>query len=140
MSNRVRALIVAPLLAAGVAGGVGEAAAADPPFKACYDLPCFGNDKTEFGIVWYNRTAGLSGSVFNSGAPDVTQAVFQAFAGGTLVDSEPRTDTNADSAPRGFGFTIGDPNLVGGIDRIRVTVCVYAPTKTCGPQFNFLRP
>ncbi|BCJ41255.1 hypothetical protein GCM10010168_44470 [Actinoplanes ianthinogenes] len=76
-------------------------------------------------ITWYNRTAGIDGCVYdNFAGADFTGVVFEAYAGSTKIDSTTRSanDTVDDFGIRCFGFTIGDPDLVGGIDRIKVTV------------------
>ncbi|MFI5606741.1 hypothetical protein [Amycolatopsis sp. NPDC051903] len=61
-------------------------------------------------------------------------ARFTAFAGSTKVDSEIANKP-------GETFTIGDPNRVGGINRIRTQVCVTSTDGQfgCGAQWNDIR-
>lgn len=88
------------------------------------------------GIVWGNRTANIQGSVTDVSG-DHTTVYFDAFAGSTKVDSETRT---AAYETKSYNFPIGDPNLVGGIDRIRIQVCTtVADVRYCGVQENEIR-
>jgi hypothetical protein len=105
------------------------------------DSSCqFGN--TEGDITWYNRTANLSGGVYACTSPAAT-AVFTAYAS-DASDSKIETQTRTASGEwdvRGFNFTIGDSNLVGGIYRIKIQVCVgVSPDWLCGKQYNFYNP
>ncbi|MFJ8113166.1 hypothetical protein [Streptomyces sp. NPDC096132] len=76
-------------------------------------------------ITWYNRTAGMQGYVQDFLYGHSTTAVFEAFAGSVKIDSETRTANNESDLGyfRHFDFTIGDTDLVGGIDRVKITVC-----------------
>ncbi|WP_160694188.1 hypothetical protein [Amycolatopsis sp. SID8362] len=88
------------------------------------------------GIVWGNRTATVQGSVTNYYA-DFTTVYFDAFAGSTKVDSATRSSSAGDVSYR---FDIGNPDLPGGVDRIRVQVCSTAGgDRLCGPQYNEIR-
>ena len=113
--------------------------ATDTRFEACIcDLGP--GEYTTGTITWLNRTATLSGWVNHPAGVDYsTTAIFDAFAGATKIDTETRTLRTPDPS-HPFSFTIGDPNLHGGIDRIRVTVCDNETTPPfCGAQENSLR-
>lgn len=93
------------------------------------------------GVAWGQRTAELSGSLWDddTNSSTYTKIYFDAFAGSTKVDSDFRTVNNREIP---FRFDIGDPDLVGGIDRIRIQVCVHFPEwpyKECSEQDNELR-
>lgn len=70
-------------------------------------------------------------------------ALFEAYAGNAKVDTETRSanDESDLGSVRTFGFTIGDPDLVGGINRIRVTVCRNYQTSSqlCGAPGQYYR-
>jgi hypothetical protein len=133
----------------GVCGALGVAAA---PATAAYPTAHFNvcnpecDPDEEEGFVdgtitWYNRTAGVTGGVesyFEDGWP--TTAYFDAYAGSVKIDSTHRTAANG--ARRGFNFTIGDTDLVGGINRIKVTVCtlVNGAQEDCSAPVNYWRP
>lgn len=92
-------------------------------------------------ITWYNRTAGVTGGVesyFEDGWP--TTAYFDAYAGSVKIDSTHRTAANG--TRRGFNFTIGDTNLPGGINRIKITVCTLknGVQDDCSAPVNYWRP
>ncbi|SDO64498.1 hypothetical protein [Lentzea jiangxiensis] len=88
------------------------------------------------GIIWGNRTATVQGSVTNHYA-DFTTVYFDAFAGSTKVDSATRSSSAGDVSYR---FDIGNPDLPGGVDRIRVQVCSTAGgDRLCGSQYNEIR-
>jgi hypothetical protein len=97
---------------------------------------------TEGTIVWGQRTAVLNGHVWDDGtdASSYVKVYFDAFAGSVKVDSDFRTANNDD---RSFGpLTLGDPDRVGGIDRIRIQVCAHFPDwpyKECSTQENEVR-
>lgn len=56
------------------------------------------------------------------------------------IASETRTVANGLS--RGFNFTIGDTDLVGGIDRIKITVCTLddGVPAHCSAPVNYMKP
>jgi hypothetical protein len=94
-------------------------------------------------ITWGQRTADIQGYIDNTyGIPPwdgSATAYFDAFAGTTKVDSETRT-AQVGSFQYPIHFSIGDPNRVGGIDRIRTQICVQSPTtRTCSDQWNDIR-
>lgn len=100
-------------------------------------------------FTWYNRTAYVSGDVHRKNATFVSnpdgsigqvqgvQVAFEAYApGGIKVDTQTRTVNPPDSSLH-YGFTIGDTNLAGGIERIKVTICIYSPARWCGAPRNY---
>jgi hypothetical protein len=140
MRKMIGALAAATLLPISVITTTGNAYAADEHYKVCVDEP--GTDCviqfSEGYITWYNRTAHISGGVTSTLLiDDRAQVVFNAFAGTTLIDTQTRT--TAPGGTLGFGFDIGDTNLVGGIDRIRITVCKINidNTRECSYQHNY---
>lgn len=142
-----RTLLIGMFAVVGMVLGATAPAHAYPtsPFSACEDSSAVSCESayTEGGIIWYNRTAGVQGHVVDIGIGSTT-AVFEAFAGATKIDSTTRTanDESSLGGDRSFNFTIGDPNLVGGIDRVRVTVCINYPngTRPCGTPTHVWRP
>ncbi|MFE9695038.1 hypothetical protein [Micromonospora sp. NPDC005806] len=103
-------------------------------------------------VTWYNRTASVAGAIastyhFCYGHPfDRPEAVFEAYAGATKIDSHvvsimcDTLFTFSDS----FGFDpfgIGDTNLVGGINRIKITMCYKTSFgRSCGDPYNANKP
>jgi hypothetical protein len=71
-----------------------------------------------------------------------TRAVFEAYAGATKIDTK-SVDSYNPAVPSNFGpITIGDTNLVGGINRVKITVCVLF-TNTgwiCGSPSHYSKP
>jgi hypothetical protein len=134
--------VVSLVLTAFFASSGGATATAYPTsdFYVCFiNNPCRDTDNYTAGrLTWYNRTVNVSGSVFNSGYYGVS-AVFDAFQGSTRIDSQARGAGRGQQ--KSFGFDMGDPNLSGGVDRIRITLCVYynATEHTCGEQKNYPR-
>lgn len=94
----------------------------------------------EGGIAWGNRTAEVSGHVwdYRSLASESTVVFIDAYAGTTAIQSTTRTAHNNDVS---FRFTIGDPNLVGGINRIQTQVCsmTNGSVTACSPPEVDLR-
>lgn len=121
-----------------VAGlGLGQLPASAAPawagdhFKLC--VPGFDCDLVyiEGWITWGNRTASVRVDHRNSGG--TLSGHFTAFAGATKVDSEV---TYSDTR-----FDIGNPNLVGGINRIRSQACLTGTDGqfVCSSQWNDIR-
>ncbi|TWD81383.1 hypothetical protein FB561_2496 [Kribbella amoyensis] len=102
-------------------------------------FPC--TNRSYGGIVWGNRTARIQGAVTDDWRLNSSTVVyFDAFAGSTKVEGTVRrSEGNSVS----FNFYIGDPDLVGGIDRIRIQVCHYRPPTDpigkCSTQYNEIR-
>jgi hypothetical protein len=121
---------------AGLALSAVVAVAAPAPAQAAPNLDDFdlsvvgcGNGGDTWGrITWHNRTATVTGTVWDRTCRTVYSEVrFKAFADRVLIDTETRSANNdVDSSLdewRDFEFTIGDTNLVGGIDRVFVELC-----------------
>ncbi len=122
-------LLVGALFAGQGSAGATVAWAVDH-FKVCWTTPC--TVYAEGDITWGNRTAQVSVHVEGPGYN--ASAYFDAFAGTTKVDSHVTFEP-------GETFTIGNPNLVGGINRIRTQVCVTGSGGEfgCGVQWNDIR-
>jgi hypothetical protein len=140
-----RTAVCATAVAASVVGLSAPASAYDPDiFHRCVSEAISCDGLTSGDITWLNRTAQVSGSVVDEGPGSIT-AIFEAFAGSTKIDTQTRTtddaSTGSSASPRGFSFAIGDPDLVGGINRIRITVCRNYQTANqgCSPQQNIWR-
>jgi hypothetical protein len=107
----------------------------------------YNRGNTNGSITWYNRTARIEGAV-STGAwiedwLDHTTAYFEAYAGATKIDSTTWTAGKRTPEPIiHFTFTIGDTDLVGGINRIKITVCdfSYDGSRECGDPVNYSRP
>ncbi|MFC5264072.1 hypothetical protein ACFPJ1_18335 [Kribbella qitaiheensis] len=84
----------------------------------------------------------MRGEVVSSGygAGAVLTLHVDAFAGTTKIDSTTRSAIG-DNDVTPYGFFIGDPNLAGGINRIRTQVCLYRPNYAplCSKQWNDIR-
>ncbi|MEU5727423.1 hypothetical protein ABZ783_37250 [Micromonospora sp. NPDC047738] len=128
---------------AAVLGFASPAAAAYPQtgfdvYGCCVDYITAGN--TDGVITWYNRTAYISGDVYTGDSTTAT-AVFEAFASdatSSKIESQTRTVSGTWNSKH-FGFTIGDSNLVGGIHRIKITLCDYS-VDSCGRSINYYNP
>ncbi len=97
------------------------------------------NPSASGNITWYNRTAYIDGGIYNYSGQN-GWAVFTAYAGGTKVDTVV-TEVSVDDYVA-IEENIGDSSLVGGIDRIKVAICV-GPTVnslTCGTATNYPKP
>jgi hypothetical protein len=75
-------------------------------------------------VSWGQRTAAISGTVIDEDVDGYTTVIFESYAGATKIQSQTRTANDSSSLgdTRDFAFSIGDPDLVGGIDRIKITV------------------
>ena len=126
ISLRSGTLVAGFALAFGVATAT-PALAASTPFSDCVPDWC-SLSHTDGTITWFNRTANVQGTVTDIGA-GTTQAIFKAFAGTTQIGpTQTRTADDESSnpdvhSPRSINFTMGDTNLVGGINKITVQVC-----------------
>ncbi|MBM7787969.1 hypothetical protein [Tenggerimyces flavus] len=142
IQRRGIAMFAAAAAMVGVGSGTASAAEVDHwPIVCSANTGC--PDWAKGGaVVWGNRTAEVSGSVRDSSKSQYewVTVYFDAFAGSTKIDSTSRTANNEE---RPFRFFIGDPNLVGGIDRVRIQVCGHFPAtwpfEECGPQYNVWR-
>ncbi|MFG1626799.1 hypothetical protein [Kribbella sp. NPDC049227] len=141
MRKWVLALTSAITLLAGSTLSAVPANATDTSFQACVQDSCEGT-WTAGSITWLNRTATLSSvTIFKPEGVDYSATViFDAFAGTTKIDTQTRTMRTSADRQDFPAFTIGDPNLVGGINRIRVQLCENDTTPPfCGIQQNFWR-
>ena len=79
---------------------------------------------TSGGVVWGNRTVEVQGRVDRKDfITDAATVYIEGYAGATKIDSEVRsTGFFRDTLP--FHFFIGDTNLPGGIDRIKLQLCL----------------
>ncbi|MFI2430457.1 hypothetical protein [Streptomyces sp. NPDC018693] len=129
------------LLAACAALGVAVAPASAADYPTDHFVVAKTNSTTWGDITWYNRTANIKGTVSDH-TTGYSTAIFEAFAGSTKIDSETRSanDTSSLGEWRDFNFTIGDPDLVGGIDRIKITLCTYYSSgRVCSDPENYSR-
>ncbi|GLY41587.1 hypothetical protein Amsp01_076100 [Amycolatopsis sp. NBRC 101858] len=92
-------------------------------FRLCTAQGCGG--QAIGGVVWGNRTSTVQGTVADFLARGTT-VYFEAYAGATKIDSETRTASAHDDVP--YHFSIGDPDRVGGFDRLKITVCESGKT------------
>ena len=142
-SRKVGAGLAALAAAAGVVLTAGPAAAStdatwpNDTFTICDYRPgttiCDG--ATIGGIIWGNRTSTLQGRLIDHGGAGTT-VYFDAFAGSTKVDSDHRNSGAYGDIP--YNFTIGNPDLAGGFDRLRIQVCRTGTTQ-CSVQINVHR-
>lgn len=82
------------------------------------------------GAIWSNRSATLQGYVEDLGGSFSTRVYFTAYSGAEKVDGDGRTAGPGQKVP--FNFPIGDPDRVGGFDRLSIQVCELGAD---GPQF-----
>ncbi|MEU0789715.1 hypothetical protein ABZ342_06585 [Amycolatopsis sp. NPDC005961] len=92
-------------------------------FRLCTTQGCGG--QAIGGVIWGNRTSTVQGTVADYLARGTT-VYFEAYAGATKIDSATRTASAHDDVP--FNFSIGDPDRVGGFDRLKITVCESGKT------------
>ena len=90
------------------------------------------------GVIWSNRSAKLKGYVNDFGGENSTTVYFTAYAGGKKVAGLTRTAPPGRKIP--FDPSIGDPELVGGFDRLSIQVCQpQSLSDTCSPGINLHR-
>lgn len=133
LRRTLRLLLVGLVSAAGLLVSTATPAhAATDSYATC--VPDFCSlARSQGTITWYNRTAGVTGEVYDEGAGSTT-VVFKAYANTTQIGStETRT---VQEGRRGFNFNIGDPDKRGGINRITVQVCSVG---TCGPVITLYK-
>ena len=141
-TSKLGAGLAAVAAAAGVVLSAAPAAAStqatwpNDTFNICdYRGGTICDGRTIGGIIWGSRTSTLQGEVRDYTGYGTT-VYFDAFAGSTKVDSDHRN-----SGPYGavsYNFTIGNPDLVGGFDRLRIQVCRTGTTQ-CSLQINVHR-
>jgi hypothetical protein len=125
------ALVAVAAVGTPAAASTGRAQLSWPndTFHACSDA-CEGSGSG--GVVWSARGARVQGSLMDfTGTGSIFY--FEAYAGAVKIDSETRTASPGENLP--FNFPIGDPDLVGGFDRLKIQVCLPGPSK-CGPPLH----
>ncbi|MBM2620823.1 hypothetical protein JIG36_35520 [Actinoplanes sp. LDG1-06] len=139
------AVAIGAVTAAAVAGLQAPANAAWPSdIFHIADVPTWVVQHTDGHVEWGNRTAYVDGTVTdNDNLPMSSTVIFEAFAGSNKIDTQTRT-ANEDSSlgwSRSFAFSIGDPDLRGGIDRIKITLRINYPDGSWvnGPTFQIHR-
>ncbi|WP_329050180.1 hypothetical protein OG738_00105 [Amycolatopsis sp. NBC_01488] len=153
MNRKLRALLVGLALAGGLVVATGTASAGQVGDSTTFDVGySYG---TAGSFTWWNRVTEVQGDVhiadwrMSGDANPVTMIniVFDAMKGSTRIASEGRTVTFDDypHGTRSIHFTLGNPDLVGGFDRIRITRCSYLETPNglppdCMVLGNFSRP
>lgn len=138
-----RAAATAAVTAGIAAGGAVVPAAANvqyavDSFRTCMDWDTVGGCvvRAEGTVTWHNRTATITGNVINGHGASAT-AFFRAYAGSTKIDQTTRTASGVSTTP--FSFVIGDPNLVGGINKITISIQHYADLLVPGETETELR-
>jgi hypothetical protein len=132
-----------------IASATGAHAANPTPYYVWNDYGyCTGTAAGE--ITWYNRTARVSGYVDAAPLNDTrcqdnstTTVFFEAYAGTRKIEVQTRTVRHRiGEGHRVYEFDIGDTNLVGGINRIKITLCDYYFdfSMTCGDPLHVYRP
>lgn len=138
MAHGIRRVLATAAAAAVVVGVGGQSPAsasaqwAEDDFDVCVDQVA---SMCVTGVIsWGNRVARVSGGVTNDVPGGIATVRWDAFSGATKVDS---TTTYAPAPWSEIDFYLGDPNRVGGIDRIRIQVC--SSPKRCSAQWNEIR-
>jgi hypothetical protein len=120
--RRAQTFAVAAVFAAGLLLAPASPANADATDSFFVTNPYYDVSFTSGSIIWHNRTATITGHVFEIDTTGYTTAYFQAFAGSNQIGAtQTRTVNEGD---RGFNFVIGDTNLRGGINLIHIWICV----------------
>ncbi|WP_157746339.1 hypothetical protein [Micromonospora inositola] len=98
-------------------------------------------------FTWYNRTTSIEGYLWNETGFGSGKAavIFEAYAGSTKVNTFVTTKLPAGgvgSPGMYYAGSVGDTNRVGGINRIKTTVCFYwtSGDVSCGANHNEYRP
>jgi hypothetical protein len=141
------ALVVPQAGTATAAGSVDSIADAWP--NDTYDVTEIAEQGIAIGgIIWGNRTSTIQGYVQDYGGSFSTTVYFTAYAGATKIDGDTRTA--GAGAKVSYNFGIGNPDLVGGFDRLKIQVCQSHASETCSDpvmlhrdgvgEFGFWRP
>ncbi|MFC0625418.1 hypothetical protein [Kribbella deserti] len=85
-------------------------------------------------IEWGNRTSKVAADITNNVAGGIATVRWDAFANSTKIDSATST---VPARTAEVNFTLGDPDLPGGVNRIRIQIC-SSPTR-CSIQWNEIR-
>ncbi|GAA1870563.1 hypothetical protein [Asanoa iriomotensis] len=114
---------------------------------ACHATQTIDWGCTEGQIEWHNRTATVYPVIYPSGWRNCTghlytEVVFESFAGSKKIHTVTRVAYCVHGWYSEPGFTIGDTNLVGGINRVKITLCNYTTNdgRTCGQNENYSKP
>ncbi|WP_326955118.1 hypothetical protein [Amycolatopsis sp. NBC_01286] len=152
MNRKLRALFLGLALAGGLMTATGTASAGQVGDSTTFDVGYgYGADGS---FTWWNRTTEVQGAISTQNPVmtgednpiETTQIVFEAMKGSTRIASESRTVTFDDypNGVRSIHFTLGDPDRVGGFDRIRITRCLYrlkdSSPRECDVVGHFWRP
>jgi hypothetical protein len=156
---RVLAVAAAGVLAL-LAGSAPALAAPRTTFMAatsdeasdCLTAPAVGCASGTF--EWYNRTAQVTvtirphgwyrpGGCGNNG---YTEAIFEAFVGSVKTHVATRLRNCVSGNYQFAPFSVGNTNVSGNMNRIRLTVCEVlgggptAGSRACGPNYNLYKP
>jgi hypothetical protein len=118
--------------AIAAAGGATVPAAATTQFAVDHFWVCMDGASgdcavsVQGAIVWGQRTATISGNVYNGRGGMNATAFFDAYARTTHVDATTRTAGGVSTTP--FSFVIGDTNRPGGINKIVIFIEQYNRT------------
>ena len=131
MRSLLRKLAVAATIAAAagltaVPASVASTADAGRYFMLCMAHNCPTPSYVYGWITWYQRTVNLTGRVSSDSTPstEYLQARFQAFAGTRQIGpTQTRTATAGNGWAIDYSFVMGDPDLVGGVNKIKITLC-----------------
>ncbi|GLW30173.1 hypothetical protein [Actinoplanes regularis] len=148
---RISKVVSRAVAAAGV--GVALAASATIPaqaatyepdnFYVCSYYGC-GYGATEGTLTWYDRTVNAKGYVGDYRYLSNITVIFEAYQGSVKVGTpQTRTANNESSLGeiRDFNLTLGDTDLSGGVDRVKVTLCndYQTANQVCAPVKNYYR-
>lgn len=136
MRRKLATLVVAAAVAEALPMLPTTASAApfpDDPYYICVGDCAVA--RTDGRITWGQRTANVTGEVVDVGVGSTT-ATFKAYAGATQIGAT-QTRTSSEGA-KGYGFTMGDPNLRGGINKITIQLCTSAGPH-CSGVFSYTR-
>lgn len=129
------AALVMVMASAGPASASSHIAQAEPndSYVDCTNwIPCDGQATVE--IAWLNRSARLQGHVDDLAEDHRSTTLYvTAYAGDRQIAGTTRTASDGSWPGRDFNFVIGDPDLVGGIDRIKLQVCWSGPSYCSEP-------
>ncbi|WP_433494447.1 hypothetical protein ACQP26_28445 [Micromonospora sp. CA-248089] len=125
------------------------------PAKAAYptstfsvDAPTAYRDSANGSITWYNRSVGVQGVVWTTALIDQdnvdhTTAYFEVYDGESKkMNSTTRTSSGQNNnAWVNYNFTIGDPDGLKAVARVRVTVCAVRDdgSQTCSRPTSYGR-
>ncbi|PWK90887.1 hypothetical protein C8D88_101912 [Lentzea atacamensis] len=134
--------ILAGVLAAGAmalaAPAGAQAAVPDDPYGFCWPSASDCANGTSGTIVWSNRTATATGTIWHYSGSGSSQAQFRAFAGDKQIGKLDTRTVHAGGADEGYSVGLGDTDLRGGINRVDIRFC--SPTLTnCSVWAHFYK-